>query len=189
MQTLKKFIENYIDIPNGEWNTISDLFKRNVFDKNELIVSEGNICRYFYFLEEGLVHHFINHNGNNTTKFFIPAPYCFTSRLSFLNQTVTNENIQAIEKCVVFQITRQQYHDLMALKSWNTFTRKILNEVQDITQERLFTNLTETAELTYKNMLIQNPNLLSRIPLKCLASYLGITSQSLSRIRNNTKLP
>jgi len=183
MLMLKKFIENYVDIPLDEWDIISTLFKINTFNKNEIIVSEGKICRYFYFLEEGLVHHFINHNGNNTSKFFIPAPYCFTSRLSFLNQTVTSENIQAIEKCVVFQITWQQYYDLMELKSWNSFTRKILNEVQDITEERLFTNLTETAELTYKKMLIQNPGLLSRIPLKYLASYLGITSQSLSRIR------
>mgnify|MGYP000185691824 CR=1 FL=1 len=183
MIVLRTFIESYIDLPDDDWKYISSFFKKRIIKKNELIISEGKICRHFHFLETGLVRHFILNDGNDTTTFFIPAPYCITSRLSFLNQSPTKENIQAIEKSVVWEISWKQYNNLMKLNSWSAFTRKILNEVQNITEERLFTNLTETAELRYQKLLTQQPQLINRIPLKHLASYLGIASQSLSRIR------
>jgi hypothetical protein len=72
---------------------------------------------------------------------------------------------------------------LYRLKSWTDFARKIIQEVQFFTEEILEELQTETAELRYKKMLQNSPALLQRIPLKHLASYLGIAPQSLSRIR------
>ena len=68
-------------------------------------------------------------------------------------------------------------------KSWAEFARKITQEVQFFTEEILLELQTETAEVRYEKMLEISPNLLQRIPLKYLASYLGIAPQSLSRIR------
>jgi predicted house-cleaning noncanonical NTP pyrophosphatase (MazG superfamily) len=72
---------------------------------------------------------------------------------------------------------------LYRLKSWTDFARKIIQEVQFFTEEILEELQTETAELRYEKMLKNSPTLLQRIPLKHLASYLGIAPQSLSRIR------
>lgn len=183
MPALKTFIEHYIDLPENDWNYIASFFKKRSIKKNELLISEGKICRHFYFIEEGLFRNYIVNDGDDTTIFFIEAPYCITSRLSFLNQSPTKENIQALEKSVIWEITWKQYNELIKLNSWRFFTRKILNEVQNITEERLFANLTETAELRYTKLLKHQPELINRIPLKHLASYLGIAPQSLSRIR------
>jgi len=81
------------------------------------------------------------------------------------------------------QISYEQTNDLYRLKSWTDFARKIIQEVQFFTEEILEELQTETAELRYEKMLKNRPTLLQRIPLKHLASYLGIAPQSLSRIR------
>lgn len=183
MDTLRKFIENYTALPPDEWKQISDCFEKRVIEKDEIILQEGKVCRHLYFVESGLLHFYINKDGNNITKFFTEAPYFFTSQSSFNSQTPANENIQAIEKSIVWQISYNQLNELYNLKSWTDFARKIIQEVQFFTEEILEELQTETAEFRYEKMLKNEPELLKRIPLKILATYLGIAPQSLSRIR------
>lgn len=183
MNKLRKFIENYTLIPTDEWNEISTCFEKQIVEKDEIILREGTICKYLYFVESGLLHFFINKDGNNITKFFTEAPYFFTSQSSFNAQKPATDNIQAIEKSVVWKISYKRANDLYTLKSWTIFARKIVQEVQFFTEEILQELQTETAESRYKKMLRNEPELLNRIPLKILASFLGIAPQSLSRIR------
>ncbi len=183
LDTFRKFIENYTSLPMNDWEQIAQRFEKRVIEKDEILLEEGKICRHLYFLESGLLRYFINKDGNDITKFFTIAPYCFTSQVSFNTEKPATENIQAIEKSVVWQITLQQTNELFELKSWNTFARKIIQEVQFFTEEILEDIQTETAEYRYERMLKNNPTLVQRIPLKHLASFLGIAPQSLSRIR------
>ena len=76
---------------------------------------------------------------------------------------------------------------LLALNSWSNFIRLLIQEVQTFTEEILEALQTETAESRYRMMLQADANLLQRVPLKHLASYLGIAPQSLSRIRKNIR--
>ncbi|WP_338220203.1 Crp/Fnr family transcriptional regulator [Algoriphagus sp. oki45] len=183
MNELRQFIEKYTSLPTDEWKQISICFEKRVMEKDEIILQEGKVCRHLYFLESGLLHFYINKEGNNITKFFTEAPYFFTSQASFNSQKPANENIQSIEKSIVWQISYRHTNDLYKLKSWTDFARKIIQEVQFFTEEILEELQTETAEFRYKKMLVNEPELLKRIPLKILASYLGIAPQSLSRIR------
>ena len=183
METLKNFIENYTSLPIDEWKQISECFEKIIIEKDEIVLQEGKICKYLYFVETGLLHFYINKDGNDITKFFTEAPYFFTSQASFNSQKPSKENIQTIEKSVIWQISYEQANDLYKLKSWTDFARKIIQEVQFFTEEILEELQTETAELRYGKMLQNSPALLQRIPLKYLASFLGIAPQSLSRIR------
>lgn len=183
LDTLRKFIENYTSLPTDEWKQISDCFEKQVIEKDEIVLQEGKVCRHLYFVESGLLHFYINKDGNNITKFFTEAPYFFTSQSNFNSQKPANENIQAIEKSIVWQISYNQVNELYNLKSWTDFARKIIQEVQFFTEEILEELQTETAEFRYKKMLKNEPEFLKRIPLNILASYLGIAPQSLSRIR------
>ncbi len=183
MDALKKFIENYTSLPTEEWKEIFECFEKRKIDKGEIILKEGKVCRHLYFVEKGLFHFYINKEGNSITKFFTEAPYFFTSQASLNTQKPANENIQAIEKSIVWQISYKQSNELYRLKSWTNFARKIIQEVQFFTEEILEKLQTETAEFRYEKMLKNEADLLKRIPLKILASYLGIAPQSLSRIR------
>ena len=188
MLEFRKFIENYTPISDDDWQIITQCLEFKVFEKNEIILNQGEICKYLYFLESGLLRYYFNKDGNQVTKFFTIAPYCFTSQVSFNKEKPATENIQAIEKSAVWKLTLQQSNTLFELKSWTTFARKILQEVQFFTEEILEEIQTETAEFRYKKMLENDPQLANRIPLKYLASYFGIAPQSLSRIRKKVFL-
>ncbi len=183
MDTLRQFIEKYTSVPTDDWKEIFECFEKRTIQKEEIVLEEGKVCKHLYFVESGLLRFYINKGGNDITKFFTEAPYLFTSQASFNSQKPATENIQAIEKSIVWQITYKQTNELYRLKSWTDFARKIIQEVQFFTEEILEELQTETAKLRYEKMLKNSPSLLQRIPLKHLASYLGIAPQSLSRIR------
>ena len=183
MNALRSFIGRYTALPADEWELIGACFEKRLVKKGEVILPAGKICKHLYFAESGLLHFYINKDGTDVTKFFTEAPYFFTSQASFNAQKPANESIQAIEPCIIWQITYVQANALYELKSWTDFARKIIQEVQFFTEEILEALQTETAEFRYEKMVRNNPALLGRIPLKYLASYLGIAPQSLSRIR------
>lgn len=183
MDAFRLFIENYTLLSDKDWKQISICFEKRIVEKDEILLQEGKICKHLYFIESGLLRYFIIKDGNDITKFFTEAPYCFTSQVSFTAEKPATENIQAIEQSVVWQTTLNQANELLELKCWSTFVRKLIQEVQFYTEEILLEIQTETAENRYKKMIKTNSELLQRLPLKHLASYFGIAPQSLSRIR------
>lgn len=187
MLAFRKFIENYTRVPEDEWKIIAGAFEKKIFQRNELILEEGSVCRHFYFLEEGLIRFFVTHDGDDLTKFFTMAPYCFTAKDSFRTQTPAQESIHALEKTVVWQTTLRQANDLLQLPSWNDFTLKFIHEVQSYTEALLLESKTETAEKRYHRLVEQHPDVIRKIPLKHLSTFLGITPQSLSRIRKKAE--
>ncbi len=151
--------------------------------KDELILEEGKICRYFYFLEVGLVRFFINHEGEDITTYFVDAPYCFTAKESFHEIVPSKENIQALCRCIIWRTTLDKIHNLSNIPSWERFTRNFIHEVQGYIEQLMITSKILTAEERYLKLLEAHPDLTNRVPLKYLAGFLGIAPQSLSRIR------
>jgi len=184
-ELLKDFINHFITLPVDEWKIIQSEFIRDTFGKNEIILEEGKICRYFYFFEKGLIRFFCNVEGNDITKMFCIAPYCFTSKVSFRNQSPADEGIQALDETIVWKIDYRQYKKLERINSWNLFMSKLLNDIQEFMDNRLLESKVLTAEENYKNLLKRYPEIMAKIPLKHLASFLGVAPQSLSRIRKN----
>jgi CRP/FNR family transcriptional regulator, anaerobic regulatory protein len=183
---LREFIEKYVKLNDAEWQKIEDFFKKREYGKNETILEPGEVCRYFYFLESGLIRFYGLVDGNDLTKTFTIAPYCFTSKISFRKQSESTEGIQALEKSIVWQISYGQFKKLEELHSWNVFIRKLLNEIQEFSESFYMDIRTMTAEERYINILKDYPGeLIQKIPLKHLASFLGVAPQSLSRIRKN----
>ncbi len=187
-ELFKDFIQKYTALSDDDWNNISSAFQVQIFQKNDLILEEGKICRHFYFFEKGLIRFFCNVDGEDITKTFCVAPYCFTSKVSFRNQSPANEGIQALDETVVWKIDYQQYKQLGKLNSWNAFMRKLLNEIQEFMENRLLESKIHTAEKNYEILLERYPaDLIQKIPLKHFASFLGVAPQSLSRIRNKIR--
>jgi CRP/FNR family transcriptional regulator, anaerobic regulatory protein len=186
MHPFRQFIHNYIPLSNEDWASVEAHLVRMEVKKETILLEEGKICRYLYFLESGLLRFFILKNGNDVTKYFTDIPYCFTSIKSFEAQIPATESIETLEDSVLWAMTFDSVQSLQNLPSWNTFSRKLIQEVQTFTDEILEDLQTETAENRYKKMLFDNDPLLQRVPLKHIASYLGIAPQSLSRIRKST---
>lgn len=183
MHPFRQYINAYTSVPDQEWNLIEQKLQSKSIPKGHLLLVEGKVCRNLYFLREGLLRYYSWKEGKDSTKFFTIAPYCFTSQRSFSQQIPSTENIEAVEESSLWYLTRADTYELLKLNSWNTFIRELVQEVQFYTEQILEEIQNETAENRYLKMLKTGDPLLQRIPLKMLASYLGIAPQSLSRIR------
>ncbi|QLG47232.1 Crp/Fnr family transcriptional regulator [Costertonia aggregata] len=185
MDSLRKFIEQYVSLNQGDWQTVSSHFKLTLYPKGSTILESGKICDHLAFLEKGLLRFFIWKEGVDSTKFFTVAPYLFTSQRSFNTRRPATETIEALEDCHIWQIHFDDHKRLLKLPVYNELAQKITQEVQFFTENILFELQNQTAEQRYNNLLSNRPELLQRVQLKHLASYLGVTQQSLSRIRKN----
>lgn len=180
----RNFIQRYTPVTDADWEAIEPLFTRKEFAKNERILLEGSVCRHFYFLESGLIRFYNTIDGTELTRTFTIAPYCFTAKISFRKQQASNEGIEALEETVVWQIDFHNYKKLEAVHTWNIFMRKLLNEIQEFSESFYLDIRTLTAEERYLKILDEYPpELVQKIPLKHLSTFLGVAPQSLSRIR------
>jgi CRP-like cAMP-binding protein len=183
MHPLQRFIANYTPVTASEWNQIEPCLVREQVAKNKLLLAEGAVCRHLYFMQSGLLRFYILKDGTEITKYFTDVPYLFTSQKSFTSQQPAKESIETLEDTVLWRMTYEDAFRLLTVDAWNTFIRKLIQEVQSFTEEILEAVQTETAENRYRLLLATQPALVQRVPLKHLASYLGIAPQSLSRIR------
>ncbi|MEM1137842.1 MAG: Crp/Fnr family transcriptional regulator [Bacteroidota bacterium] len=183
MHPFKAFIKNYSEISDQEWKQIESSLEKKIFDKGEILLEEGKVCKHIYFLESGFLRFFVWKEGNDISKFFTKSPYCFTSQRSFNKNIPAIENTEVLEKSVIWQMKQEEALSLLKLAGWSEFVRKLVQEVQFYTEQILEELQNTTAEDRYRKMLENNDVLLQKVPLKHLASYLGIAPQSLSRIR------
>lgn len=183
MHPVRAIIHRYIPLYPEDWAKIEPCLEVREFPKGSLILEEGKVCRHLYFLESGLLRFFVWRDGKAASKFFTEAPYCFTSQRSYNQEIPAKESIETLEDSRIWQINRAEASDLLRLPGWSIFIRKLLQEVQFNTEQILEDLQNVTAGERYRRMLQEQASLLQRVPMKMMASYLGIAPQSLSRIR------
>jgi CRP-like cAMP-binding protein len=149
------------------------------------MLKEGKICNEYFFLETGFMRAFAHDIDANdvTTNFYSDNQVVFEVS-SFFNRTASKENIQATEDCAGWCITYEQLNNLFhSLPEFREFGRAILVKGFTSLKIRMLSVITETAEQRYDTLLKSNPEIFQHAALKHIASYLGITDTSLSRIR------
>ena len=183
MHPFHSYINNYTPLSSTDWEKIKACLVRREIAKGELILEAGRVCRHLWFLESGYLRYFVWKDGVDVSKFFTSPPYCFTSQRSFTTFTPADESIEALEESVIWQMSEENANRLLDIPAWSTFVRKLVQEVQYYTELILQDLQNHTAEDRYRIMLEESNPLLQHVPLKHLATYLGIAPQSLSRIR------
>lgn len=161
--------------------------KKEMLPKGSAILRPGQICRYIYFVETGFLRHFkVLDNIEHTTDFVCQGHFC-TAINSLLKQQQSEEGILCETDCVLYALN---YHDLMALEDitlefTSLHTQVLHHYLNLINQERAIYRCTNaTAKYQY---LCQNyPHINTYVKRKDIASYLGITQQSFSRILNES---
>jgi CRP-like cAMP-binding protein len=164
---------------------IADKFNYKTIAKSEFQLIEGKVCDEYLFLEKGCMRAFANNTEGKevTTNFYLPYEMIFEVS-SFFNRTRSKENIQALTECEGWYISYEQLNGLFhALPEFREFGRSILVKGFADFKTRMLSAITETAEERYAALLKTKPDIFQHAPLKTIASYLGITDTSLSRIR------
>ncbi len=184
-KAFRDFIHQYEKLTDEEWEMVAKRLHPLHLKKGDILLKEGQICNHIWFLQQGFLRFFIWKDGEAISKFFTLAPYTFTSQRSFNLRQPTKENIEVLEDSIIWEIGFDDNQKLMQIPSYNTFVRKLIQEVQHFTEQIMESLQNKTAEERYRVILEKNPKFMQRVSLKHLASFLGITPQSLSRIRKN----
>ena len=182
---LSAFVHNTNLVSLSKAKEIADRFEHKIIAKNHFLLTEDTISDEYLFLEKGYMRAFVfDVEGNEiTTNFCAPGQVVFEIA-SFFNRTRSKENIQALTDCEGWFITYKQLNDLFhSLPEFREFGRSILVKGFADLKNRMLATITETAEERYATLLKTNPDIFQHAPLKNIATYLGITDTSLSRIR------
>ena len=161
-------------------------FSPKVVKRNEYLFKEGRICNDYYFLENGFIRAFAHDTeGNDVTTNFYAGNQVVFEVSSFFNRTISKENYQALVDCDGWFITYEQLNKLLpSMPEFRDFGRSILVSGFSALKIRMLAMITETAEQRYDILLKTNPEIFRYAALKHIATYLGITDTSLSRLRH-----
>lgn len=186
-EKLIQFIQNILPIPLDKAKLLVEKFNAKEISKNDFILKEGEVCNESYFLEEGLMRAYTyDLDGNDVTTAFYSKNIFANDFLSFFKRIPSKENIQAVTNCKTWFIT---YEDLQVnfhtIPEFREFGRLNLINNYAALKQRMLSTLHETAEQRYDNLINSNPEIFQNAPLKNIASYLGVTDTSLSRIRKD----
>ena len=156
--------------------------------KNDSFVEEGDICKYFGFVESGVLQHSITVLGEEKTTYLALNNSCVASLKSFLQKKESRKNIKALSDCTLWVIDCDAFNDLIKNnKAFHTFYFNLIENQIFLIDDYRIDLLTLTPEERYHKMLANEPSLLQEVPLHYLASFLGISSRHMSRIRKNIK--
>ena len=154
-------------------------------EKHDFLLREGQVCDEYLLLDSGLVRAFANDpDGHDVTTGLYTGGQLVFEVASFFNRTPSQENMQALTATAGWGITYQQFNALFhARPEFREFGRSVLVKGLAALKGRMLAMITETAAARYQKLLREQPQLVQQVPLKYLASYLGVTDTSLSRIR------
>lgn len=184
MLLIKDYLQMFAPISDEDWAIFSTKFEKQVFKKNSPIIVSGEVENYLSFIETGIVRFWIEAGDNEVTFDFAFEKNFFSAYPSFLIQESTNWNIQTLTQTILWRIS---YADLQLIYEQTLVGEKIGRLATEhlfvAAAKRKIALLTSTAEELYFMLFKEHLHLIQHIPLKYLASYIGITPQALSRIR------
>jgi CRP-like cAMP-binding protein len=158
--------------------------KSKVVPKDEFLLQPGQVCKYFYYLEKGLVKSYSFHNDKEFIMAFYQEHMLFTELSSYLSQQPSKHMLIALEPSTIQYIHRASIEKLCKKHHCiETLLRKLFTITSVCFMDRISEMLEENAKERYTNFVNDYPTLLQRISLGDLANYIGITQVSLSRIR------
>ena len=186
---IERYLRQYVSATQEEVETVINGFECRSVARGTWLLQQGDVCRTLYFLETGLVMFSSFQDGEQISKFFTLSPYLFTAQQSFLYGSPSQESMACLEDCLIWEMPAQRAKELLAQPFWANFIRKLTQEVQYNIEQLYLAMQNRTAADRYREMLTQQAELVQRVPLKYLASYLGVAPQSLSRIRKKIMAP
>lgn len=186
-QPLIRFLQssNLVTLQTAE--KIAGTFAEKWVAKGHYFLEENKISDEYFFLEKGFLRAFaFDTEGNDVTTGFYSDNQVVFEVSSFFNRTRSRENIQALQDCNGWCINYQQLNELFhSLPEFREFGRSILVKGFTALKTRMISMIRETAEQRYEALLKTNPEIFQQAALKHIATYLGITDTSLSRIRKD----
>jgi CRP-like cAMP-binding protein len=185
----EKVSENIV-ITQDEFAFCKTLFLPKKLRKRQFLLQEGDVNKYMAFVEKGILRTYtVDDKGAEHILQFALEGWWLADLYSFENNEPSAFNIEALENCELLLITNPSWETLLQkIPAFERYFRILVQNNLIATQRRLIGALSESAEEQYVKLLNTYPDCVQRVPQHMIASYLGITRETLSRIRNQKAL-
>ncbi len=186
-EVLKQLFSSYGELSDNDISRGLDFFTQKSYRKGDLLIEAGYTCNWIGFVGSGIVRNFYISSKGEEITYCITFPNKFiTAYSSFISAKKTFENIHAITDVEMLVIEKEQFTKLIKMSNdWLKFSNHFAEQSYVLMENRLLALQMESADNRYSELMSNNPEYIQQVPLKYLASYLGITQRHLSRIRKD----
>ncbi len=187
-ELLQQVSGSLVRLNDQEWERFKTAFSSRKVNKKTLLVKSGQICKEIYFINKGLLRLFYDKEDLEITAFIFKEGLFATSYDSFLKQSPGIQNLEAIDDSELLVISFDELNKLYEeIPAMHIFTRKMAEQRFINAQNILSSFILDSPETRYYKFEKEHPDLLLRVPHHLIASFLGITPVSMSRIRARKK--
>ena len=182
---LQSYLQSLAPLNDQEWQSLQDLLYIKHFDKRDIFQSAGKKCKTVGFILEGCFRWVKNYNGEERTFDFAIEREFVTDYRSVITKKPGEVDIIAVERSVMICMDAAKLLGLFdSSYAWQKIGRHLAEYVACYAMERLLSSFYEPPQMRYERLVKDSPELFLRIPHHILANYLGMTKETLSRLRN-----
>ena len=185
MTELEQYINSHFGVVNADdLQAIVSLFKLTTIKKNDFLLKTGKQCDKLCFVQSGLLRMFISTEDKEVTQWISSKGHFSTDLSSFIFDTPSRLSIQALVNTEVFVISKEDYKSIGELvPKWKELEKLFLVRCFITLEERIVSHLSMTAQERYEYFFENNRELFNQVPMQYIASMLGMTPETFSRIR------
>lgn len=190
MSELKKHIIDTFGFSEKEFEDIQDYFKPLEIKKDDFFLEEGRYSKQLGFVESGILREFLLFNDKEVTKWFSTSGYFAVDLTSFIHNQKAKVSYQALVDTKLMVISKEDYDKIGGkVPKWDKLEKMFLIKCFSVLENRVISHLSMDAEERYKQLFDFQPLLFNQVPLIYIASMLGMSPETLSRIRNKLSKP
>jgi CRP/FNR family transcriptional regulator, anaerobic regulatory protein len=183
MQEIIRYLESIHPLPAELREQLLQLLKHLDIPRKEFLLKAGQVSRRLCFIEKGLLRSFYEKDDTEVTTWFLKEGDVAISMASFFEQAPSNQSIQAIEDTSIYYITFEELQGLYQHAEFNILGRILTERFYRLWTDQHNAIKMQSATERYQWLMEHYPDIVLRVPAKYIASYLGITEVTLSRIR------
>ncbi|KXX68182.1 Crp/Fnr family transcriptional regulator [Flammeovirga sp. SJP92] len=184
MEQLLNQLQTYTSLTSSEQKTLEQAIFKRTYAKGEMIFTEGKISDEIYFVTKGCVRLFYNVDGNDKTAFFYTEGQFICAGESYTYNVPAIENYQVLEDSEIYIFTKTNIEKLIDVFPKLEIIARVATENELITYQKVLASfITKSAEERYQDLLKTKGDLVQRVPQQYIASFLGVSPETLSRIK------
>lgn len=184
MEMLRKYLSQYEPLTDEQFELIAAKIRECYLKKGAYFLRQGEVCRKIGFVTEGILRVYFQNDTTDTTCYFIKENQFAVNIKSFNEQRPADDNKQAVTDVRLLVLGYDSMQMLLnVIPAWPTLVQKITEHTLLAKINRRSPMVAEDARTRYERFMREQPDVLARVPLRYVASYLGITQPSLSRLR------